>query len=104
VGISEEILMSNPTPPVGGIFRPDGLFLTVFEVGKTYQRLIPWKELYRMAKRGEKMTSNGMLKKVVDQVSLAAKISQDFTAASERRLADFKKIQPSLVLPPKAAL
>lgn len=97
--------MSSPIPPVGGIFRPDGLFLTVIEAGKTYQRLIPWKELYRMAKRGEKMTAAGMLKKVTDQVSRAVKSNEAFTAASEARLNELKKVNRERpVLPPKAAL
>lgn len=87
------------------MFRPDGLFLTVIETGKTYQRLIPWKELYRLAKRGEKMTAKGMLKKVTDQVSRAVKSNQAFTAASEERLNELKKInQARPLLPPKAAL
>jgi hypothetical protein len=90
---------------VGGFFRPDGLFLTVIEDGKTYQRLIPWKELYRMAKRGEKMTAHGMLKKVTDQVSRAVKSNQAFTAASEKRLDELKKVnQERPLLPPKVAL
>lgn len=96
--------MNSPIPPVGGIFRPDGLFLTVFEDGKTYQRLLPWQELYKMTKRGQKMTAKGMLKKVADQVSLAVKSNQAFTAASEKRLDELKKINRERpLLPPKAA-
>lgn len=96
--------MGSPIPPVGGCFRPDGLFLTVIEDGKTYQRLISWNELYKMAKRGEKMTAKGMLKKVTDQISRAVKSNQDFTTESQKRLDELKKMtQERPVLPPKAA-
>ena len=70
--------MSNPTPPVGGIFRPDGLFLTLVESGSFTSRLLTWDELYKLAKRGKKETTTGALKDFTKKVSEVVKSNDEF--------------------------
>lgn len=91
--------MGNPQPPVGGIFRPDGLFLTLVEGDSLTHRLLTWNDLEKLARRGKKQKATGMLrdftKKVDDMIVDSEKRSQE----SKARL---KELQ-ALAVPPRAA-
>jgi hypothetical protein len=84
--------MKQPTPPVGGVFRPDGLLLVIVENGATYQRVIPWKNLYKMARCGEKQTVTGALKTFTKKVSEVIKSNEKAGLDSAKRLEEMKKI------------
>lgn len=100
--------MSDPKPPVGGIFRPDGLFLTLMEKKSIRQRLLTWDDLAKLARRGKKQTTTGALKdftKKVDEVvksnAQAIADSQKRAAESKARLEELKRLpQVRPVLPP----
>jgi hypothetical protein len=84
--------MKQPTPPVGGVFRPDGLLLVIVEHGATYQRVIPWKDLYKMARRGQKQTPVGAMKTFTKKVNEVIKSNEKAGMDSAKRLEEMKKI------------
>lgn len=77
--------MSQPNPPVGGTFRPDGLLLVVVEKGSVTQRLLSWDELYRLAKQGKKETVKGAMKTFTSKVDEVVKSNGDVLNGLEKR-------------------
>jgi hypothetical protein len=84
--------MSQPNPPVGGTFRPDGLHLVVIEGDVTYQRTISWKDLYTMARRGDRQTAKGMVKTFTKWCKEAVKSNEKVIKDGEKRLKEMQKI------------
>jgi hypothetical protein len=84
--------MNQPTPPVGGVFRPDGLLLVIVENGNTYQRVIPWKDLYKLARRGKKQIPTALLKGFAKKVDEVVKSNEKAGLDGTKRLQELKKI------------
>lgn len=66
-----------PQPPVSAMFTADGLMLTVIEGKNLYHKTVSWKELYKIGKKGKKMTPPDYVKtmtaKLDDMLSQRAK-------------------------------
>jgi hypothetical protein len=54
--------------PVTVVFTPEGVTVISIKGSTTYNRLIPWKEMYKLGLRGEKFTGPAFTKQLAKKV------------------------------------
>jgi hypothetical protein len=83
--------MANPNPPIGAIFRPDGLFLTLIEKDSVTQRLVSWEELHKLAKKGKKLGINKAAQEFAKKANEVIDSNKAFMEQSEKRAAESRQ-------------
>lgn len=86
-------MMKPPHPPVSAMFTIDGLLLHVIEKDKLYQKTLSWRDLYKIGKKGKKMTPTGMVKTVTNKFDDLIKQHTDSNVRSQKLLDDMKKFR-----------
>jgi hypothetical protein len=54
--------------PVSVLVNPEGVTIISIKGSTTYKRLIPWKEMYKLGLRGEKVTGPAFTKQLAKKV------------------------------------
>ncbi len=78
-----------PVPPVTAQFTAQGILLVGIQKGQMYHRVLSWKELFKLAKKGKKTKPEGFLKQ-------AASKMDEMTAASDRAAAESARLRETL--------
>lgn len=63
-----EFNMPLPHPPVSAQFTADGLMVTVIEGKKIYYKILSWKDLYKLGKKGKKVTPPQMVQDMTSKL------------------------------------
>lgn len=88
--------------PVTVVFTPEGLTVVSIKGGTTYKRVIPWKEMYKLGLRGEKVTGSAVVKQISKKVNemVASNVK---SMNSNKEFLKTLKSRPAPLLPPRKA-